>query len=106
MKTASGHFNEKPRTRLGLGAVWLGAAFAVLFLINGFVFMRPTFNPSWGPVLLPFYGILMLLCGLGSGVAGFISVIRKHERSWLVLLTLLPGLWVLFMLVGEFLFPH
>jgi hypothetical protein len=48
----------------------------------------------------------MLLCGLASGLIGWIAVIGNHERSWLVLLTLLPGLWVVFMLVGEFLFPH
>jgi hypothetical protein len=48
----------------------------------------------------------MLLCGLASGIIGWIAVIRSHERSWLILLTLLPGLWVVFMLLGEFLFPH
>jgi hypothetical protein len=48
----------------------------------------------------------MLLCGLAAGILGLIAVIRKNERSWLVWLTLLPGLLVLFLLLGEFLFPH
>jgi len=48
----------------------------------------------------------MLLCGLGAMVLALIAVIREHERSWLVFLPLLPGLWVLFMVMGELLFPH
>jgi len=35
-----------------------------------------------------------------------IAVIRRHERSWLVWLTMLPGLFVLFLVLGEFLVPH
>jgi hypothetical protein len=68
MTTFSSHFNEKPHTRLGWWSVWLGAAFVVMFLINSFVFMPPTFNPSWGPTILPFYGIFMVLSGLTAGI--------------------------------------
>jgi len=48
----------------------------------------------------------MLLTGLAAGITGLIAIIRHHERSWLVGLAILPGLWVLFMLLGEFLVPH
>ena len=106
MKTASTPFGDKPHTRLGWWAVRLAAAFVLMFFINSFVFMPTSSDAPWRHVILPFYGIVMLLCGLASGIIGWIAVIRNHERSWLVLLTLLPGLWVLFMLVGEFLFPH
>jgi hypothetical protein len=106
MKTTSNAFAEKPHTTLGWWAVWLGAAFVVLFLINSFVFMPSSSDAPWRHVILPFYGIFMLLCGLSSGIAGLTAVARQHERSWLVLLTLTPGLWVVLMLLGEFLFPH
>lgn len=106
MKTASSPLSDKPHTRLGWWAIWLAAAFVIMFLINSFVFMPTSSDAPWRHVILPFYGIAMLLCGLASGIIGWIAVIRNHERSWLVLLTLLPGLWVVFMLVGEFLFPH
>lgn len=106
MKTASSPLSDKPHTRLGWWAIWLAAVFVVMFLINSFVFMPTSSDAPWRHVVLPFYGIAMLLCGLASGIIGWIAVIRNHERSWLVLLTLLPGLWVVFMLVGEFLFPH
>lgn len=106
MKTADNHFNDKPQTRLGWWAVWLGAAFVVMFFINSFVFMPTSSDAPWRHIYLPFYGIAMMLCGLASGIVGWVAVIGKHERSWLVMLTLLPGIWVVFMLVGEFLFPH
>jgi hypothetical protein len=97
---------KKPHSTLGWWAVWLGLTFVVVFFINAFVFMPTSSDAPWRHVLLPFYGVAMLLCGLGSGIVGWIAVALQHERSWLVLLTLLPGVWVLFMLVGEFLFPH
>ncbi len=107
MKTIAPHrFSEVPFTKLGWWSFGLLATFVILFLINSAIFMAPTFNPSWGPTLLPFYGIFMLLCGLSSGITGVIAIVRQHERSWLVWLTLLPGLLVLFLLLGEFLFPH
>ena len=39
-------------------------------------------------------------------MGGLIAVIRQNERSWLVWLTLLPGVLVLFLLLGEILFRH
>jgi len=106
MKTTSSHFVDKPHTKPGWWAVWLTAAFVFMFIINSAVFMAPTFNPSWGLAILPFYGIFMLLCGLAAGVVGLIALIRQQERSWLVWLTILPGLLVLFLLLGELLVPH
>ena len=84
----------------------LGILFVVLFLVNSFVFMPTSSDAPWRQVILPFYGIFMLLCGLAAGIIGLVAVIRRHERSWLVWLTLLPGLLVLFLVLGEFLVPH
>jgi hypothetical protein len=56
--------------------------------------------------VLPFYGIAMLSCGLAAGIVGLIAVIRRQERSWLVWLTMLPGLMVVAFVLGEFLVPH
>lgn len=106
MKTTSNPFVEKPRSKLGWWSVRLGVGFVALFLINSFVFMPSSSDAPWRHVILPFYGIFMLLCGLGSGLIGLIAVIREHERSWLVWLMILPGLFVLFLLAGELLFPH
>jgi hypothetical protein len=102
-------FRQRPATRLGWLAFGLTAVFAVMFIINSIVFM-PAFSTntteSWHQVLLPFYGILMMLCGLAGGLLGLYTLIRKRDRSWLVWLTILPGAFVIIFLLGEFLVPH
>ncbi len=95
-----------PSTRPGRWAVALTATFVVMFAINSAMFMPATVEIPWREAVLPFYGIAMLVCGLAAGIAGLIAVIRRHERSWLVWLTLLPGLFVTFLVLGEFLVPH
>ena len=100
---------QRPGTRLGWWAFGLLAAFVVLFLINSFVFMPAYQDASsslWRHNLLPFYGIFMVLCGLSAGVVGLVAVVRKQERSWMVWLAILPGAFVLFLLLGELLVPH
>jgi hypothetical protein len=77
-----------------------------LYFINATVFMPSTVEVPWRQVMLPFYGIFMILCGLAAGIVGLIAVIRRNERSWLVWLAMLPGLMVLFLVLGEFLVPH
>lgn len=99
-------FGERPFTKPGWWAFYLAVVFWVMSLINNVVFMRLPEQVSWRQSLLPFYGILMLLCGLAAGVTGVIALVKKHERSWMVWLAILPGAWVLFMLLGEFLVPH
>jgi hypothetical protein len=75
-----------------LVGVWLMAAFVVLFLINAFVFMPFSGDASWRQMILPFYGIFMLLCCLAAGIVGLVAITRQHERSWLVWLAVLPML--------------
>ncbi len=95
----------RPATRPGRWAVGLMAAFVVMFLINGAVFMQLSTSSWWQQNIMPFYGVLMVLCGMASGIVGLIAVIRKHERSWLVWLTILPLVFMLFLVLGEFLGP-
>jgi hypothetical protein len=37
---------------------------------------------------------------------GLVALIRNRERSWFVWLAVLPGAFVLFLLLGELLVPH
>jgi nicotinamide riboside transporter PnuC len=97
---------RRPRTRLGWWSIALAVTFVVLYIINSTVFMPSTADAPWRQVILPFYGIAMLSCGLAAGIVGLIAVIRRHERSWLVWLAILPGLFALFFVLGEFLVPH
>jgi hypothetical protein len=75
-------------------------------IINSTIFMRLPEEVTWRVTVLPFYGIFMMLCGLAAGIIGLIAVIRRHERSWLVWLPMLTGLFVIVFLLGEFLVPH
>jgi hypothetical protein len=101
MKIISSHFLGKPQTRLGWWSVWLEVVFVVMFSINITVFVLLTDEAFWRGSILPFYAITMLLCGLVGGVVGLITVIRQHERSSLVWLAILTGLFVLLLVLNE-----
>ena len=91
-----------PSTRLGWWSVGLAATFVALFIINVAV-ITSTLETLWRQTLLPFYVIFMLSCGLAAGIVGLIAVIRQRERSWLVWLAILTGLFVIVIVLGEFL---
>ena len=108
-------FFSKPVTRLGWWAIGLFIAFVVLFFlvnpllmyVTNFTEILPTMEEApWLQAILIFFGFFMLLCGLSASIVGIVALIRNHERSWMVWLVILPGAFVLFLLLGEFLVPH
>lgn len=80
-----------PSTRLGWWSAALAAANIVLVL-------------AWS--ILPGGALLGFICGLVGGVLALLAVMRQHERSWLVFLSILSLCWVLLFVLGEFLVPH
>jgi uncharacterized membrane protein len=106
MANSSSPYLKRPSTRLGWWAVGLAIAFIVMSIVNSAVFMRLSEDVPWRQTILPFYGIFMVLCGLVTFVVALIAILRNHERSWLVWLTLLPGASTLLFIMGEFLVPH
>ena len=90
MKTVLGNLWGKPSTQLGWWAIGLAAACIVDILAYRIL----------GGAMLGF------LCGFIGGILALIAVIRQGERSWLVFLSILPMLWVLLFILGEFLVPH
>jgi hypothetical protein len=97
-------FLARPATRLGWWSVALASSFVAMFIINAAVFMRLAEAP-WQHIVLPCFGIAMVLCGLAAGVTAATAIVPKGERSWLVWLPLLPCVLVLFLVLGEFLGP-
>ena len=91
MKTTSSHFLERPATRLG----WWAIGLAVASFLLGF---------AW--LFLPGGALISFLCGLAGGIIALIAIIRGHERSWLVWLSILPMINVFVFVIAEFLFPH
>jgi hypothetical protein len=51
-------------------------------------------------------GVAALSIGLAAGIVGLIAVIRRHERSWLVWLAMLPGLMIVAFMLVDFLVPN
>lgn len=88
----------KPATRLGWWAVWLMLAYLLMYIITMAVIALHLSLP-------PIYGLVMLSFGIAAGVVALIAILKHHERAWLVWIALLPGVFVLFLLLGEFLVP-
>jgi len=109
--TRKGFDAKLPTTTLGKWSMWLAVAFVVMFAVNTVfvgVFGTST-DPAWrafSSTYLPFFGIALMLCGLSSGVVGIVGILRQGERSLITLLTVVPALFVIVFLLGEFLVPH
>jgi len=99
-------FSQRPATRLGWWAVGLIGAFALMLIYNAGVSMIAQNNPASQNISLPNIGMPMVLFGLASGVFGLIALIRNHERSWLVWLSILLGVIMLSLIFREFLVAH
>jgi hypothetical protein len=99
MKSSS--FLKAPVSKPGWRAVWLEVVFIVMFTVNVVVFIIVSDETFWRQFILPFYALIMLICGLAGGVFGLIAVIRQKERALLVWLSILVGLFVLLIFLGE-----
>jgi hypothetical protein len=98
-------FTGRPVAQRGWWAFWLGVVFIVLFLFNGVLMQVPEKTGVLRGLAIV-YGWVLMLSGLASGVLSVVALLKDKERSWMALLPLLFGLYVVFMLVGELLFPH
>jgi hypothetical protein len=92
-------FLRRPASRLGWWAAGLAGAFMLMLLYNVFVSMVSRSNSASLQISLPNTGMPMVLCGLAGGVVGLVALIKNHERSWLVWLSLLVGGVILFLVL-------
>ncbi len=92
-----------PITRIGWRSIWLGVAFMILWIINSMVLIPVSAALHFNQLVSSSFTILMLLCGLAAVIVGLIAIIVRHERSWLIFLAILPGLFVLLSLIIELL---
>ena len=93
-------FLRLPTTRLGWWAVWIAIAFIMLFILNllGVNAVCSTSNPICS--FFSFIYLLSVLCGLASGVVGLVAIIRKHERSLMVWLSILLCAFILYIVIS------
>jgi hypothetical protein len=99
-------FWRLPGSRLSWWAVGLGLGYLVFNIVNMTIIALRSALPETNRVVMINFGFVMLLLGLAAGVTALIAILQKHERSWAVWLALLPGVFTLFLIVGEFAFPH
>lgn len=96
----------RPRTRLGWWAVGLAAAAFVLAVALPAALMW--FTPALEGPMVAVSNVVVFgfLAAIAAGIAAAVAWFRRAERSLLVLLTMLPALFALYFLIGEFAFPH
>lgn len=109
------HFKENPKTKIGWWAMGFGLALffmpPVLGTFAGAV--RPLIDKIAGENIGGLIGIKMIFLLIFLIVAALTTSIKawnKGERSWAVWLGIVPAIlgsafWI-FMIVGEFVFPH
>lgn len=109
------HFKEKPKTKTAWQAMYLGLAtfLSVPFIGIFAAVIRPIIdkasNENIGAAVGFCTGLVVLALSVFALVYG-IRAFRKGERSWVMWIGFIPAIlggafWV-FMIVGEFLFPH
>jgi hypothetical protein len=93
MQNVKGEIWAMPATLLGWLAVGLTALFSLIAI---FVISDIDIFP----------GFQTLFLGVIAGITTLLAIIWQRERSWLVWLALLPGLFAFVFALGEILSPH
>ena len=108
-------FKEKPRTKTAWWAMGLGLSSILIFPFLGIftAFIRPIIDKASSENIGAAVGfgsmiviLILLISALVTGVRAFI----KGERSWVLWVGFVPAILVgafwIFMIIGEFIFPH
>lgn len=73
---------------------------ALGFALAGFLL-----NLLWSVMPFGLGGFPGLICGALGGLLALVGIIRDHERSWLVMLAVLPLVFALLSIPLHFIFP-
>ena len=96
-----------PATKTGKWSAWFIIAFFVFILLFNIIISSGLPGDNFvllNPRNLPM--ALALVCAVLSLVTGLLSIIRNKERAVSVFIASAIGFYFLFLIVGEFLFPH
>jgi hypothetical protein len=97
-------FVGAPRSRLGSWSISLAITCVVLFVLWWFYVMR------WRPIARstffsdPLHACLLLgaaAAGITGAIVGVLALVAKRERSFLILLSVLQGAFVLYWTIGS-----
>ena len=84
-----------PKTSLGKWSVGLAIAFILFLVLVGTLTAGFTFSPGFNPVLAVVLKIILAGMPGAVFVTGLISMIERKERSVIVLVSMIVGLWFL-----------
>jgi hypothetical protein len=92
-----------PRTRLGWWSIGLATTFLVLFVlwllyVQATPMARPTFFSD------PLHAVLILgaaAAAIAGAIVGVLALVAKRERSFIILLSVLLGAFVLYWTIAE-----
>lgn len=104
-------FRETPKTPMGRWAMWLGLSplIVVPFLGIFVSVIRPFIDRVINEAVGAAIGFSIVISFIALPISACILAIiayRKGEHSWCIWVGLIPVIFLLFMLIGEFVFPH
>ena len=108
-------FKEKPRTKTAWWAMGLGLSSILIFPFLGIftAVIRPIIDKASSEnvgAVVGFGSIYVTLILLVSALITGVLAFNKGERSWVLWLGFVPailvGAFLVFMIIGEFIFPH
>ena len=96
-------FVGMPRSRLGWSSIGLAVLFLAIFVawllyVQATPIARPTFFSD------PLHACLLLgaaAAGIAGAIVGVLAIVAKRERSFLILLSVLLGAFVLYWTIGS-----
>ncbi|MEP7194133.1 MAG: hypothetical protein ABI903_14870 [Actinomycetota bacterium] len=98
------HMSGWPESRVGRRAITFaglcvaGVVLLVLSFALGIVEPAQSYTDSWAQLV---WGLGIWTCAVSAVVAGLIAIIRRRERSWMVVLATALGLLPLALLLSE-----
>ncbi|MGA7677744.1 MAG: hypothetical protein WCA51_05150 [Dehalococcoidia bacterium] len=114
-KEVSSKFKEKPKTKMAWWAMGLGLSSILIFPFFGIfaAVIRPIIDKASSEivgVVVGFGSIIVALILLVSALVTGVRAFKKGERSWVLWVGFVPailvGVFSVFMIIGEFIFPH
>jgi hypothetical protein len=101
-------FPVLPKTALGKWSAGLVGGLVLFFVLLRILVVTGQRGGAtfFSNLTLAVPGLLAGACGIAAFFTGLIGIIKSKERSALVFLAVLIGLFVLLFCLGEFLSPH
>ena len=97
----SSDFLSLPSIGIGKMSAWLLFISLVLILLNNLVLMPQTEQRTGLELAQNAFNLIVFLCVCSSGVTGLWAIVMKHERSWVLFISVLLLILAIALNVGE-----